>query len=202
MIYLSSPRTKQTTRNWSNDPRFRRKFNGFFRVLFYLLSGRTVSASRVVIACNFWLARVVASYTWLIGRIGRFFTSYKSTKSHPVSPIRYQKFSIFSSSSKNWSHFYYQFFETLTDRGVSRVNYEVPRLSKLHEDARRCSKDFQQVWYELKMFKVCRDDMPCEVKKPTIWYGGFLGGLKNEKVKVEKFISPLAPGLLDSSKIG
>ena len=25
-------------------------------------------------------------------------------------------------------------FETLTDHGVSRVNYEVPRLSKLHED--------------------------------------------------------------------
>ena len=39
------------------------------------------------------------------------------------------------SSSKNWEHFYYQFFETLTDRGVSRVNYEVPRLSKLQEDA-------------------------------------------------------------------
>jgi len=50
---------------------------------------------------------------------------------------------------------------------VSRVNYEIPRLSKLHEDARRCSKDFQQVWYELEMFKVCRDDMPCEVKKNT-----------------------------------
>ena len=58
-----------------------------------------------------------------------------------------------------------QFLGTLTGRGVSRVNYEVPRLSKLHEDARRCSKDFQQVWYELEMFKVCRDDMPCEVKK-------------------------------------
>ena len=52
---------------------------------------------------------------------------------------------------------------TLTGRGVSRVNYEVPRLSKLHEDARRCSKDFQQVWYELEMFKVCRDDMPCDL---------------------------------------
>jgi len=48
----------------------------------------------------------------------------------------------------------------MTGRGVSRVNYEVPRLSKLHEDARRCFKDFQQVWYELEMFKVCRDDMP------------------------------------------
>ena len=34
-IYLSSPRTKQTTRNWSNDRRFRRKFKVFFRVLFY-----------------------------------------------------------------------------------------------------------------------------------------------------------------------
>ena len=45
--------------------------------------------------------------------------------------------------------------------------YEVPRLFKLHEDARRCSKDFQQVWYELEMFKVCRDDMPCEAKKDT-----------------------------------
>ena len=70
------------------------------------------------------------------------------------------------------SSFYYeaskvdQFLGTLTGRGVSRVNYEVPRLSKLHEDARRCSKDFQQVWYELEMFKVCRDDMPCEVD----WY--------------------------------
>ena len=31
-----------------------------------------------------------------------------------------------------------------------------PGLSKLHEDARSCSKDFQQVWYELEMFKVCR----------------------------------------------
>ena len=67
-------------------------------------------------------------------------------------------------------------------RDVSRVNYEVPRLSKLHEDARRCSKDFQQVWYELEMFKVCRDDMPCEVKKNSI--EGFLGGVE----KVEKFI--------------
>ena len=52
---------------------------------------------------------------------------------------------------------YYQFLGTLTGRGVSRVNYEVSRLSKLREDARRCSKDFQQVWYELEMFKVCRD---------------------------------------------
>ena len=52
---------------------------------------------------------------------------------------------------------------------MSRVNYEVPRLSKLHEDARRCSKDFQQFWYELEMFKVCRDDMPCEVKNVFFW---------------------------------
>ena len=29
----------------------------------------------------------------------------------------------------------YQFLETLTGRGVPRVIYEVPRLSKLHEDA-------------------------------------------------------------------
>jgi len=34
MIYLSSPRTKQTTWNWSNDRRFRRKFYIIFRVLF------------------------------------------------------------------------------------------------------------------------------------------------------------------------
>ena len=61
----------------------------------------------------------------------------------------------------------YQFLETLTVRGVSRVNYEIPRLSKLHEDARRCSNDFQQVWCELEMFKMCLDDMPCEVKKNT-----------------------------------
>ena len=39
---------------------------------------------------------------------------------------------------------------------MPRVNYEVPRLSKLHEDARNCPKDFQQVLYELEMFKVCR----------------------------------------------
>ena len=59
------------------------------------------------------------------------------------------------------------------DRGVTRVNDEVPRLFKLHEDARRCFKEFQQVWYELEMFKVCRDDMPCEVKKNTpILLGG------------------------------
>ena len=58
---------------------------------------------------------------------------------------------------------------------MSQVNYEVPRLSKLHEDARRCFKDFQQVWYELEIFKVCRDDMPCEVKKTThcvVFWGG------------------------------
>ena len=61
--------------------------------------------------------------------------------------------------------------------------YGVSRLSKLHEDARRCSKDFQQVWYELEMFKVCRDDMPCEVKKNP-YMGFFLGGVE----KVEKFI--------------
>ena len=54
------------------------------------------------------------------------------------------------------------------------VNYEVPRLSKLHEDARRCSKDLQQVWYELGMFKVCRDDMPCKFKKNH--QCGFFGG--------------------------
>ena len=65
---------------------------------------------------------------------------------------------------------------------VSRVNYEISRLSKLHEDARRSSKDFQQFWYELEMFKVCRDDMPCEVKKNAIWRS--FGGVE----KVEKFI--------------
>ena len=74
--------------------------------------------------------------------------------------------------------------ETLTVRGVSQVNDEVPRLSKWHEDARRCSKDFQQVWYELEMFKVCRDDMPCEVKNPPYCCGFFGGGVE----KVEKFI--------------
>ena len=65
----------------------------------------------------------------------------------------------------------YQFSGTLTGRGVSRVNYDVPRLSKLHEDARRYFKDFQQVWFELEMFKACRDDMLCEVKKDhPIWW--------------------------------
>ena len=57
----------------------------------------------------------------------------------------------------------------------------LPGLSKLHEDARRSSKDFQQFWYELEMFKVCRDDMPCEVKKPTIWWV-FGGGWKSGKI--------------------
>ena len=60
---------------------------------------------------------------------------------------------------------YYQFLETLTGRGISQVNYAVPRLSKFYEDTRRCYKDFQQVWYKLELFKVCRNDMPCEVKK-------------------------------------
>ena len=64
---------------------------------------------------------------------------------------------------------------------MSQVNYEVPRLSKLHEDGRRCSKEFQQVWYELEMFKVCHDDMPCEVKKYP-YCGYFLGGLKSGKI--------------------
>ena len=68
-------------------------------------------------------------------------------------------------------------------RVTSKLMYEVSRLSKLREDARRCSKDFQQVWYELEMFKVCRDDMPCEIKKnPNM--GFFWGGGE----KVEKFI--------------
>ena len=68
-------------------------------------------------------------------------------------------------------------------RVTSKLMYEVSRLSKLREDARRCSKDFQQVWYELEMFKVCRDDMPCEIKKnPNM--GFFWGGVE----KVEKFI--------------
>ena len=68
---------------------------------------------------------------------------------------------------------------------MSRVNYEVPRLSKLHEDARRCSKDFQQVWYELEMFKVCRDDMPCEVKK-NHYMGSFGGVLKKWKNSLDR----------------
>ena len=53
------------------------------------------------------------------------------------------KVSSQSSSSKNCCIFS-QFLETLTGHGVSRVNYEVTRLSKLHEDARKCSKEFQQ----------------------------------------------------------
>ena len=40
------------------------------------------------------------------------------------------------------------------------------------------------------MFKVCRDDMPCEVKKNTIWVF-FWGGVE----KVEKFIEILVPGM-------
>ena len=63
------------------------------------------------------------------------------------------------------SIFLYDGSTKLTGRGVSRVNYEVPRLSKLQEDARRCFKYFQQVWYELEMFKVCYNDMLCEVQK-------------------------------------
>ena len=75
-------------------------------------------------------------------------------------------FSFSTNSSKNCSIFTTNFWKLwLTGRGVARVNYEVPRLSKLHEEARRCSKDFQQVWYKLELFKVCRDDMPCKVKK-------------------------------------
>ena len=91
--------------------------------------------------------------------------------------FRPQNFFLLATSQSQFQklvHFYYQFFETLTDRGVSQVNYEVPRLSKLHEGARRCFKDFQQVWYELEIFKVCRDDMPCEVKKNHTLCG-FLG---------------------------
>jgi len=51
----------------------------------------------------------------------------------------------------------------------------------LHEDGRRCSKEFQQVWYELEMFKVCRDDMPCEVKKYTycVYFWGVRKKWKN-----------------------
>ena len=52
-------------------------------------------------------------------------------------------------------------------RVTSKLRDSTLIQAKLHEDARRCSKDFQQVWYELEMFKVCRDDMPCEVKKDT-----------------------------------
>ena len=66
---------------------------------------------------------------------------------------------------------------------MSRVNYEVPRLSKLHEDARMCSKNFQQVGYELEIFKVCCDDMLCKVKKNTTLLCSF-GGVE----KVENFI--------------
>ena len=60
-------------------------------------------------------------------------------------------------------YYQYQFLETLeTLSWRVRVNYEVPCLSKLHEDFQKCFKDFQQVWYELEMFKVYRDDMPYE----------------------------------------
>ena len=65
-------------------------------------------------------------------------------------------------------HFYDQFFETLTDRGVSRVNYEVPRLSKLHEDARRCFKDFQQVWVQVWSCSKCAT-MTCRARKFVIY---------------------------------
>jgi hypothetical protein len=39
------------------------------------------------------------------------------------------------------------------------------------------------------MFKVCRDDMPCEVKKNP--FVGIFGGVE----KVEKFIEILVPGM-------
>ena len=38
------------------------------------------------------------------------------------------------------------------------------------------------------MFKLCRDDMPCEVKKNPIW--GFLGGgLKKDEIYPEIYYS-------------
>ena len=76
-----------------------------------------------------------------------------------------------------------QFLETLTDRGLSRVNYKVPNLFKLHEDAQRCFKDFQEVWYKLESFKMCRYDMPCKVKKNTTF--GFLENVEKAKNFIE-----------------
>ena len=50
---------------------------------------------------------------------------------------------FFSSIPKIGSIFTTNFWKRCVD-GSWRVNYEVPRLSKLHEDGRRCSQDFQQ----------------------------------------------------------
>ena len=63
----------------------------------------------------------------------------------------------------------------------TRTHERKLRDSTLIQVARSCSKvfhkDFQLVWYELEMFKVCRDNMPCEVhsctlckKEPTCGY--------------------------------
>ena len=62
-------------------------------------------------------------------------------------------------------------------RGVSRVNYKIPRLFQV---ARRCSKVFQKfsaslVLYELEMFKVCRDDMPYMIS-----YCSIVGGVREQ----------------------
>jgi len=84
---------------------------------------------------------------------------------------------------------------------VSRVNDEVPRLSKLHEDARRCSKDFQQVWYELEMF-MCAATNPCEVKKNIqvfcfTWFNGKIiksyTTFKNSTVVKTPLVLPVSP---------
>jgi hypothetical protein len=83
----------------------------------------------------------------------------------PVLPEQFQKLlafllPIFGNVDGSW-------------RVTSKLRDSTLIQAKLHEDARRCSKDFQQVWYELEMFKVCRDNMPCEVKKNNIlvWCG-------------------------------
>jgi hypothetical protein len=63
-------------------------------------------------------------------------------------------------------------------RGLSRVNYKIPRLFQV---ARRCSKVFQKfsaslVLYELEMmFKVCRDDMPYMIS-----YCSIVGGVREQ----------------------
>ena len=65
--------------------------------------------------------------------------------------------------------------------GVLSVSEEESRVDPI-QVARRCSKVFQRCSaslvpsYELEMFKVCRDDMPCGVKKSKKQPLGFFGG--------------------------
>ena len=48
---------------------------------------------------------------------------------------------------------------------VSRVNYEISRLSKLHEDARRWFQRFSASLVQVGVVQCRDDDMPCKVKK-------------------------------------